>query len=376
MATAVPEIPSLARDRAFETLYRRYVKDVYHYALALLRNPADAEDVTQATFMNAYRAFKRGEEIEKPQNWLIKIAHNVARSRYARTSRRVKEVPLDDHLEHLAVSDDEKPDIAAVLDALARLPINQRAALVMRELEGRTYAEIADTLGVSVPAVETLIFRGRRSLRLKASAIRVLSVVPLPTSLAQLLDAGGTALVGGGAVIGGGFLLKAAVAIIAGVVATGVAGGDHSPKAAAAAATRAVHGVWTLGAEKRLQVDHTASPSLFATVRTAARRVVRTDGVRGTVATARRGTLPREDAPDAADAATPSRSGSGSPSSAAGSASGGSTGSPAAPVTSTVDTVSTALPVAAPAPPPIQVPPLPPVQAPPLPPLPPPPPLP
>jgi RNA polymerase sigma factor (sigma-70 family) len=224
MAAAAPEIPVLAQDQAFENLYRRYVKDVYHYALALLRNPADAEDVTQTTFMNAYRAYKRGEQPIKPQNWLIKIAHNVARTRYARASRRVKEVPLEDHVEQLAVPEDEKPDVHAVLEALGRLPLNQRAALVMRELEGRTYAEIADTLGVSVAAVETLIFRGRRSLRLKASAIRALAAVPVPTSLAQLFEAGGV-VAGGGAIIGSGFLLKAAVAIVAGVVATGVGSG-------------------------------------------------------------------------------------------------------------------------------------------------------
>src|SRR4026207_753635 len=102
MATIAPEIPVLARDEAFEKLYRSYVQDVYHYALALLRNPADAEDVTQTTFLNAYRAYQRGIEVEKPQNWLIKIAHNVARTRYARASRRVKEVPLDDHVDGLA----------------------------------------------------------------------------------------------------------------------------------------------------------------------------------------------------------------------------------------------------------------------------------
>src|SRR5881227_326945 len=124
MASVAPEISILACDEAFEKLYRRYVKDVYHYALALLRNPADAEDVTQTTFMNAYRAFKRGDEIEKPQNWLIKIAHNVARSRYARTTRRVREVSLEDHLEQLAMPDDEKPDVEAVLDALGKLPLN------------------------------------------------------------------------------------------------------------------------------------------------------------------------------------------------------------------------------------------------------------
>src|SRR3954452_23877337 len=123
MATFAPEVPVLARDEVFENLYRRYVKDVYHYALALLRNPADAEDVTQTTFMNAYRAFKRGEEPQKPQNWLIKIAHNAARTRYARSMRRVREVPLDDHLDSLALPEDEKPDVHEVLDALGRLPL-------------------------------------------------------------------------------------------------------------------------------------------------------------------------------------------------------------------------------------------------------------
>jgi RNA polymerase sigma factor (sigma-70 family) len=232
MATAAPEIPVLARDQAFESLYRRYVKDVYHYALALLRNPADAEDVTQTTFLNAYRAYQRGIEIEKPQNWLIKIAHNVARTRYARASRRVKEVPLDDHVDGLAVAESDLPDLQEVIEALGRLPFNQRAALVMRELEGRSYAEISDTIGVSVSAVETLIFRARKSLRLKASAIRSLAVVPLPSSLLQFFEGGGL-VAGGGGTVAGGFLIKAAVALVAGAVATGI-GGDHTGPAAAA----------------------------------------------------------------------------------------------------------------------------------------------
>jgi RNA polymerase sigma factor (sigma-70 family) len=234
MASAVPELPVLARDQAFENLYRQYVKDVYHYALALLRNPADAEDVTQTTFLNAYRAYQRGIEIEKPQNWLIKIAHNVARTRYAYANRRVKEVPLEDHIEHLAVPEAERPDIVGVLQALGRLPFNQRAALVMRELEGRTYADISDTIGVSVSAVETLIFRARKSLRIKASALRTLAAVPLPRSLTQLFEGGGVAA--SGAAVGGGFVVKAAVALVAGALATGI-GGDHGRPAAAAAET-------------------------------------------------------------------------------------------------------------------------------------------
>jgi RNA polymerase sigma factor (sigma-70 family) len=235
MATAAPEIPVLARDQAFETLYRSYVKDVYHYALALLRNPADAEDVTQTTFLNAYRAFQRGIEVEKPQNWLIRIAHNVARTRYARASRRVKEVPLEDHVEQLAVPESDRPDVTGVLRALGRLPFNQRAALVMRELEGRPYAEIADTIGVSVSAVEALIFRARKSLRIKASALRVLGVVPLPGSLTGFFEGGGVIAGGGAAAVGTGFLVKAAVALIAGALATGI-GSDHGSGTDATAA--------------------------------------------------------------------------------------------------------------------------------------------
>ena len=237
MATLAPEVPSLARDRAFETLYRSYVKDVYHYALALLRNPADAEDVTQTTFMNAYRAFKRGEEPLKPHNWLIKIAHNAARTRYATASRRVKEVPLEEHIAQLSLPEDERPDVEEVLKALGRLPLNQRAALVLRELEGRTYAEIADTLAVSVSAVETLIFRARRSLRLKASAVRTLGLVPVPSSLTQLLESSSEVVAGGSALFGSGFLLKALVALVAGGVVTGVVGGTQSHGGRAAAQT-------------------------------------------------------------------------------------------------------------------------------------------
>jgi RNA polymerase sigma factor (sigma-70 family) len=239
MASAAPEIPVLARDQAFEKLYRRYVKDVYHYAFALLRNPADAEDVTQTTFMNAYRAYKRGQEIEKPQNWLIKIAHNVARTRYARASRRVKEVPLEEHLDQLALPEEERPDIEGVLRALGRLPFNQRAALVMRELEGRTYAEIADTIGVSVPAVEALIFRARSSLRMRASELRALTAVPLPGSLAGLFEGGGV-VAGGGALAGSGLFVKAAIALIVGAVATGVGSDRTGPANAAPETTEAV----------------------------------------------------------------------------------------------------------------------------------------
>src|ERR687885_462771 len=151
-------------DRAFERLYQRYVGDVYRYALVVMRNPADAEDVTQTTFMNAYRAFVRGERPRTPQNWLIAIAHNVCRQRFRQLQRRPNEQPLEDEVAE-AVPDDESPSAEDIRRALSHLAFNQRAALVMRELEGRSYGEIAEVLQLSTSAVETLIFRARRALR-------------------------------------------------------------------------------------------------------------------------------------------------------------------------------------------------------------------
>src|SRR5919197_4743049 len=166
-------------DRGFERLYRRHVADVYHYALGVLRNPADAEDVTQTTFMNAFRAMKAGEHPIKPRNWLLTIAHNSCQMLFVRGARRPKEVPLDDSVDQIVVPERDRPNVKAVLDELAKLPFNQRSALVMRELEGRSHAEIAEILGTSVSAVETLIFRARRSMRLRRSALEALGAVQL-----------------------------------------------------------------------------------------------------------------------------------------------------------------------------------------------------
>ena len=150
-------------DRAFERLYRRNVRHVYGYALAVLRSPQDAEDVTQATFLNAYRAFARDEHPGSVENWLIAIAHKLCDQR-ARQEARREEVSFDEQVEQ-AVPEDDAPTANDVRRGLKRLPFDQRAALIMREVEGRGYAELADILGVTVSDVETLLFRARRALR-------------------------------------------------------------------------------------------------------------------------------------------------------------------------------------------------------------------
>jgi RNA polymerase sigma-70 factor (ECF subfamily) len=255
----------LRADRSFERIYRKHVGDVYRYALAVLRQPADAEDVAQTTFLNAYRAYQRGERPRNAQNWLISIAHNVCRQRFRQSQRRPDEVAFDDRIGEIVPEEERGPSADDIQRALGHLAFNQRAALVMRELEGRSYAEIAEILDSSVSAVETLLFRARRALReqlegtltcaeaersisrqadgrlsrqerssLRAHlrqckecerlarsqrahkrAFKALALVSIPTSLTSLFGGGGT-------VVGGSVALKAAALVAASVVATGV----------------------------------------------------------------------------------------------------------------------------------------------------------
>jgi RNA polymerase sigma factor (sigma-70 family) len=208
------------QSEAFERLYREHAPDVYRYALGLLANPADAEDVTQTTFLNAYRAFQRGERPRTPHNWLIAIAHNVCRMRWRAADARPREIGLDDAPEPATPEPEhDRPSLDEVLQALAQLSFNQRAALVMRELEGRSYKEIAEVLNISVGAVEALIFRARRGLRLQRRALGLLTSAPLPGSLASSFGAGGGAVAAGGAALGTDLAVKAAAVVAAGAVA-------------------------------------------------------------------------------------------------------------------------------------------------------------
>jgi RNA polymerase sigma factor (sigma-70 family) len=153
-----------AAARAADDLYRTHAADVYRYALAVLGQPADAEDVTQTTFLRAYRSLERGVRPRKPASWLLTIASNVLKERFRKERSRATEALVDDPAADEAVGDDETPTIGELLAALRVIPPLQRQAIVLREFEGRSYAEIAEILGVTTSALETLLFRARRSL--------------------------------------------------------------------------------------------------------------------------------------------------------------------------------------------------------------------
>ena len=152
---------------ATEGLYERHAAKIFSYCLHQLGSREEAEDAVQTTFMNAFRALGRGVVPEAESAWLFKIAENVCLSRRRSSWRRGRiESPSDfDVIEEVVPGPSRQRDeLIGIEDALASMPEQQRRAILLREWQGLSYREIGEELEVSQSAVETLIFRARRSL--------------------------------------------------------------------------------------------------------------------------------------------------------------------------------------------------------------------
>ena len=153
---------------ATRSLYERYSRQIANYCLHQLSSREEAEDAVQTTFMNAFRGLKRGVVPEAEQAWLFKIAENVCLSRRRSSWRRGRvESPNDfEVLQEIIPSQHNRraDELMGLAHALEGMSENQRRAILLREWQGLSYREIATELDCSQAAVETLIFRARRSL--------------------------------------------------------------------------------------------------------------------------------------------------------------------------------------------------------------------
>jgi RNA polymerase sigma-70 factor (ECF subfamily) len=164
---------------AFGELFSRYKRRIFHLAQRITRNHEDAEDVVQEAFQLAYvhlHEFKGGARFS---TWLSRIAINVALMKLRKKSRKV-EISIDEHSESddthfrdavtdLAPNPEQdclRRERSRILrEALAELRPNARRVLELYELEGRSMKEIAERLGISVPAVKARIFHARPKMR-------------------------------------------------------------------------------------------------------------------------------------------------------------------------------------------------------------------
>jgi RNA polymerase sigma factor (sigma-70 family) len=152
---------------ATEGLYERHAAKLLSYCLHQLGSREEAEDAVQTTYMNAFRALGRGIVPEAESAWLFKIAENVCLSRRRSSWRRGRiESPSDFEIieEVIPGPSRQNDELIGIEDALASMPEQQRRAILLREWQGLSYREIAEELEVTQSAVETLIFRARRSL--------------------------------------------------------------------------------------------------------------------------------------------------------------------------------------------------------------------
>jgi len=156
-----------SEDELARRLYERHHGKILAFCRHQLGNREEAEDATQTTFLNAYRGLKRGASPEFESAWLYKIAHNVCLTIHRNSHRRrLVEAPNDFELieERIPAYSGDTDELFGLTRALRVLPEQQRRALLLREWKGLSYKEIADEMRLTQAAVETLLFRARRSL--------------------------------------------------------------------------------------------------------------------------------------------------------------------------------------------------------------------
>ncbi len=153
-------------ERAFAAIFRRYQQDLYRYCLAILANPDDAQDALQNTMVKALRALPGESRRIELKPWLYRIAHNESIDLVRR--RRAGE-PLDPELTAagpgLAQEAEARERLGKLIADLETLPERQRGVLVMRELSGLDFDEIAGALGTSAATARQTLYEARLSLR-------------------------------------------------------------------------------------------------------------------------------------------------------------------------------------------------------------------
>jgi RNA polymerase sigma factor (sigma-70 family) len=243
------ELAAAGHDRAFEAIVERYRRPLLRYLRRLLSD-ALAEDVVQATFINAWSSLRTGTEVRDLRPWLYRIAHNAAINALKKVGEAMEEVPesIGGFATEPAAELERRDEMQRALASIAALPSRQRAALLAVAVDGRAHADVAQELGLTDGAVRQLVHRARMTLRTGATA-----VTPLPF-LNMLMSSAGDSTVGRVAEVAAG--------------AGGAGAASLSLKAGAAAVLAT--GAMVTGAPKVVHVVH---PSARAP-ETAARRAV------------------------------------------------------------------------------------------------------
>jgi RNA polymerase sigma factor (sigma-70 family) len=229
-----------------ERLYEDYAGRVYRYCLSRLDSPEEAEDALQATYLNAWRSLSSGVEPISTTPWLFQIASNVCSSTLrTRLRGATEELRSPESFDRIPTETEPSDELLGLGAALQRLTERQRQALLLRDWRGLSYDEIAAEMNSSYQAVETLLFRARKSVAaglrkpepvsvpVRARAVAPLPLlIPLKDGLAALKSSFSASIAP--IKVSLGIALGAAAPLVAyGVLERGI-DGSHQAKTAAA----------------------------------------------------------------------------------------------------------------------------------------------
>ena len=165
--------------RFYEPLVRAYEAEAQRVALGLLRDPDAARDAVQESFIRAYRALDRFELGRPFRPWLLRILRNHCRDLLRRGKARPEVERMDVIEERVASSSDPEAEHrraesrALLWEALGRIGDDHREVLVLKELDGLSYGEIAESVGVPEGTVASRLYHARRALREALEAMGV-----------------------------------------------------------------------------------------------------------------------------------------------------------------------------------------------------------
>lgn len=174
---------------AFEELVRMYQKQIYNLGYRMMGNEEDASDITQEAFLKAYKSIKKFNAKSSFGTWIYRIAVNVCIDEL-RKRKKTKLYPivhnddLDEKGHKLVVDTNDLPEERMekretrkkVRQAINRLPEDHRAVIVLRDIQERSYQEIADILGLNIGTVKSRINRARSSLKEEIQKQRELNI--------------------------------------------------------------------------------------------------------------------------------------------------------------------------------------------------------
>lgn len=157
------------QQEAFSALIRRYIQRVYRSAYAILRNPDDADDVAQETFVRAYRNISRFDETRPLFPWLHRIARNLSLNRIERVNKRETKLPDTDMVAERSPSPEQQAihseELKQIRRAVEQLPEFFREIIELSHFQECSYREIAEILSIPIGTVMSRLYNARKKLK-------------------------------------------------------------------------------------------------------------------------------------------------------------------------------------------------------------------